>query len=400
MINDSTESINTQFQNRLFSIRQIMAEYSDAEEFSNSLLEELQRLFNLRDLQLTVYYDQPLALEVIHYRLRDNDFFSSSVTVAEEEDILATDTEEVLAPDKSIYSYPLTFRSRLVGLLMIGEKFDSSELSSDELDHIEMILPLVAVGVDNVSMIRQVRETQARLFESEKLASIGQLASGIAHEIRNPLSSVKMNLQGLSRNESLTERNRRRVTICLDAIDRLDHIIGEMMRLARRTRLEVKTTGAMKLIRQSVEMARAELKERNVEVNIDESLELSDIQVDESQITHALLNLILNAAQAIERDGTINIQAEQYGKGVEFIIEDNGPGIPEDLRRDIFNPFFTTKAIGTGLGLANVLKSVQEHGGELDFISKSGKGTTFYMRLPEKPPKRMDDPSALRVVPK
>jgi len=293
----------------------------------------------------------------------------------------------------------LTHRDRLVGLLLLGSTNRNKGYTAADLDLLGELAPIISTGADQVMMIRHISETNQRMFESDKLISIGQLASGIAHEIRNPLTSMRMNLQGLKRRGKLEEKDRKRVQICLDEILRLDDIISEIMQFARRTKLEIAPVQAKKIVSAALEMTRQEIDSRGIEVVTQMQPSLPVIRGDANRLIHVLINLLINAAQAMGHGGMITVSVETYGTGIEFTVADQGPGIASELRRDIFNPFFTTKANGTGLGLANALKFVQEHGGELDFTTEMGIGTAFSVRLPPQPPSHLDDPSALRVVP-
>jgi len=376
-----------------------ISQESDIKKMCELILAEVEERFNVSDAQLTIYYDQPIALEVTHVRLKDN-----RVTVLVErvrEDIAELDQAdgEALTPITALETELLTHRDRLVGMLLIGPRRDGKTFNDYDRNILNDMVPVISSGIDQLMMIRSVSETNQRLFESEKLVSIGQLASGIAHEIRNPLTSMKMNLQGLKRSSELNEKNQRRMTICLDEIDRLDGIVSEVMHFARRTKLTVMPTDAKRLINASLDLAKSELKDKEIEINVRIEEGIPEIKVDENRILRVLINLFINASQAMEKGGIITVTAEPYGAGVEIQVADNGPGIPEEMRRESFNPFFTTKAGGTGLGLANALKFVQEHGGELDCSSEVGMGTTFSMRLPPVPPTEVNDPSSLRVMP-
>ncbi|MCB2199328.1 hypothetical protein KQI63_07980 [bacterium] len=369
------------------------------EEAAEIVLSHLEELFQIDDMQLTLYYDQPFALEVTHLHRKDGKILKDVERVREDEPNIDLGDGETLTPLTAAVTEVLTHRDRLVGLLLLGEKKDGKPLSSAEVELLGDLVPVIASGVDQVVMIRHLSETNQRLFESEKLVSIGQLASGIAHEIRNPLTSIKMNLQGLRKTANLADRNERRIQISLDEIGRLDAIVTELMSFARRTKLVVQPTTAQYLIEQSLELAESELQDRNIQAIVEIDEDAPEIRADDNRLIRALLNLIINAAQAMEEGGTIRLAALAYGAGLEIQVEDEGPGISEELRREVFNPFFTTKAQGTGLGLANALKFVQEHGGELDYTTEIGAGTTFSLRLPPSPPSHLDDPSALKVVP-
>lgn len=380
-------------------LRDEISQCRDTEDLASRILTIVQHEFGITDAQLTFYYDQPFALEVTHLRRVGDAMQRVIARVREDEPEAQSEEEEVLTPLTAEHTEVLTHRDRLVGLLLLGSKRRGRGFNTVELERLSELSPVVAAGADQVMMIRHINETNQRLFESDKLISIGQLASGIAHEIRNPLTSMRMNLQGLKRRAKLAEKDTQRVQICLDELGRLDDIVREIMQFARRTQLEVHPMKAKSLVNKAVDTVRSEVEERGIEIVVRIAQGVPEIRADENRLIRSLINLIMNAAQAMGHGGEITILAEPYGTGIEIQVVDQGPGIPPELHRDVFNPFFTTKADGTGLGLANALKFVQEHGGELDFTSEMGNGTVFSMRLPPSPPAHLDDPSALRVVP-
>lgn len=374
-------------------------EYENSRELADYLLLELQDLLKTDDVQFSLYYDLAFGMEVTHIRRKAGKTLQKRVRVQEDEVWSGHDDPEFLSPEDATSTLPLTHRDRLVGLLLCGKRMvtEQNSISRDEI--LEELAPVISASLDQLMMLRKVSETNQKLFENEKLISIGQLASGIAHEIRNPLSSLKINLQGLAKVGALEGRDKKRVALCLDEIERLDSIVSEMVSFARRTRLELSLAKIPDVVSRTLAMAESELNAAGIEVHTEFSTRLPEINLDETRIRQTLLNLVLNAVHAMEDSGKLTIRAEEYGDGIELRIEDTGRGIPEELLRDIFNPFFTTRASGTGLGLPNALKAVQEHGGELEVTSEEGKGTTFWMRLPKNPPAMPDDPSALRIVP-
>ncbi len=380
-------------------LREIVSQYTDILRFGRSILEEAHKTLEIEDAQLTLYYDIPVGLEVTNIRLRGNSVQTSIERVREDDTDIFTENDDFLSPLTAAHSEVMTYRDRLVGMLFLGPKTTGVDYDRFDYEFVTEFASLIASVTENLMMFRRVSEANQKLFETEKLASVGQLASGIAHEIRNPLASMKMNLQGLSRRENLSARDKRRVQISLDAIDRLDQTIGELMHFAKRTQLDVSTIKIKTLLDKSIRMARAELHSKGIvtEVTVDKGV--STIQADEGRLLRAILNLLINSSQAMGKNGTIYLTAEAYGEGVEIHIRDTGPGIPKKIQRDIFNPFFTTKADGTGLGLANALKYVQEHGGELECKSDETHGAEFVLRLPPTPPAYQADPAALRVVP-
>ncbi|MBZ0264904.1 hypothetical protein K8I28_09570 [bacterium] len=384
------------FQNRLNEIRQRIEEEIDPFQVAKIIVTEAHNLFQVDDAQLTLYYDLSIGMEVSHVRLHGDDFKMSVERVREDEEWGKQDDTEFLSPGEAKYSEMLAQRDRLVGQFMLGSRVDGEEFGQSFFNLMQEFIPLVTNAIEQVMLIRKVSEANQKLFEAEKLVTIGQLASGIAHEIRNPLSSLKINLQGLYKAD-LDERNRRRVKICLDEIHRLDNTVSEVTQYAKRTRLDLCSSSIAELVEHSLNLTTGEVVAHHIEVSTNIPAELPTIMVDQNKIIRALMNLIVNAAQAMGESGKLSINADSVGDGVVIKLEDSGPGIPEENLRDVFNPFFTTKAEGTGLGLANALKAVQEHGGELEVTSEPGKGAVFTMRLPSQPP-TMQYPFGPRIV--
>jgi len=384
----------------LQTIRTKIEECAGSTELGKCLLEEVLKLFQVRDAQLTLYYDLPIGLEVTHIRQTDSKVVTDVKRVREDEFSREVDDNRFLSPQDAHVSEMMTHRGRLVGMLLLGSKEADSFPGKINQELMREFITVVSAAIDQLMMRRRVSETNQKLFENEKLISIGQLASGIAHEIRNPLSSLQINLQGLSKVETLTKRDKQRIKICLEEIRRLDEIVGEVVSFAKRTRLEVAPTNAARLIEKSLELAQAEAEKLQIQIHKEIDPHLPQILADESRLIRVLLNLILNAIQAMEVGGRLELRAEPYLNGIEIQVTDNGHGIPKELQREIFNPFFTTKAEGTGLGLANAQKSIQEHGGEIEVISESGKGTTFSIHLPAEPPPPLEDSSPLHLFPR
>ncbi len=386
----------------LAGLREGAADQGEIQALGTWFLEEIAPVLGVDDAQLTLYYDQPFALEATHIR-RLNGRTSIAVERVSEmepwEGGEGGDDTGGLTPATAAHSEMLICRERLVGILMLGGKRSGEPFGEAEKALLSDVVPIITLAADHVMMLRSAAEANEKLLATEKLASIGQLATGIAHEMRNPLTSMKMNLQGLGRATGLSDRDRRRVQISLDEIERLNNIVGDLMNLARRTPLNLVPIDLDHLFRRSLRSIEAETASRKILVETECEKDLPEIRGDEDRLMQALINLILNAAQALEEGGRITLRAERYGAGVELQVSDTGPGIPKPLQRDIFNPFFTTKAGGTGLGLANVHKIAQEHGGEVEVSSEEGVGTTFFLRLPPEPPSPLEDPAALRVLP-
>src|SRR5204863_3670862 len=211
-----------------------------------------------------------------------------------------------------------------------------------------------------------IQEREHRLIRSERLATVGRMAAHIAHEVRNPLASIGLNAELLG--DEIAERGeeaRRLVTSIIGEVDRLTEITETYLRFARlpRPKLERESLGA--IVGSVVELSRGELAQAGVTVNVDVAPGLPDIPADEAQLRQALINLIRNAREAMSGPGVrrLDIAVREAAGRISMTIHYSGPGIGAANIGKIFDPFFSTKERGTGLGLALVQQIVVDHGG-------------------------------------
>ena len=229
-------------------------------------------------------------------------------------------------------------------------------------------------------------ELERRVRESERLAYIGELTTSLAHEIRNPLSSVKMNIQILLKGMNTNERDNRRAEIVVKAISRLERILTEMLDFARPLKLNLETASIRAVIDGCLEMLDVRFKERNIVVKKKCSTSVPDIPMDADKMQQAIINVLVNSLEAIEKDGVIEIAARREAGGdgvrVRVDISDTGSGIEKKAIPFVFDPFYSNKRKGTGLGLYNVKKIVEAHGGTIRVSSKKLQGAKFSLFLP------------------
>jgi two-component system sensor histidine kinase HydH len=254
--------------------------------------------------------------------------------------------------------------------------------------------------------LTQVKSLEEELRRSERMAVLGKMAAGVAHELRNPLSSIKglaLLLRSrfqdpapsvapmpvalspsLERSTLGTSNDKETADILVQEVERLNRSIGELLDYARPQKLIKEDVHPQEVVQKAIALIRmdAESAGVRVEVRADEKLPL--IQVDQDKLNQVFLNLFLNAIQAMVHGGTLDIRVRAAGKKVLFTIKDTGCGVSsEDLPR-IFDPYFTTKPEGTGLGLAMSLKIVEEHGGAITVESEPDRGTTVVVSFPRK----------------
>ncbi len=253
------------------------------------------------------------------------------------------------------------------------------------------VLPLVDKGhiIGNMVYVEDVSEQraeEARLKRAESLASLTTMAAGVAHEIKNPLASMSIHLQLMRRlldnNCSDPDEMRESVEILEEETERLNTIVSDYLVAVRPGSSHLGEGDINSVIADLVQFLRFETDEAGVNVVqlLDENL--PSLALDERAMKMALLNLVKNAVSAMPDGGELRLQTRLDGPSVQIDISDTGTGIPEELLGKVFDPFFTTRNTGSGLGLTVVYKVVREHGGDLQVDSIPGRGTTFRITLP------------------
>lgn len=229
----------------------------------------------------------------------------------------------------------------------------------------------------------ELRRLQAEVRRQEKLAALGGLAAGVAHEIRNPLSSIKGLATYFAGKFAEGSPDRDVAKVMSQEVDRLNRVIGELLEFARPSDLKVRRSDINALLRHSLQLVRQDAAAKGVELAEELAPEVCDALIDPDRLAQCLLNLYLNAIHAMPDGGRLTVAGTQAeGLQVRIVVSDTGCGIaPEDMEK-IFNPYFTTKPKGTGLGLAIVHKIIEAHDGRIQVESTPGKGTRFVITLP------------------
>ena len=235
--------------------------------------------------------------------------------------------------------------------------------------------------------LRRIKHLEDRVRRSEKLAAVGQLAAGLAHEIRNPLSSIRGFAQFLRHALKKKPREQEYAEIMIKEIDRINRVVTDLLSFANPKAADIKRTDPNELVDHVIRLIEADAWAKNTTIHRDISTDLKELHLDAYQMTQALLNLLLNSLKFIEPGGRIEIKASLEDDGTQFVfqVEDDGPGIPNENLPKIFDPFFTTRETGTGLGLAIVHQIVENHQGEIDVESPpsdKSRGCRFIIRIP------------------
>ncbi len=231
---------------------------------------------------------------------------------------------------------------------------------------------------------RQIEETSRKLTDAEKLATIGRLATAMAHEIRNPLTAIKLNIQKVGKSPSLSQLERDQMSIAESGIRQVERLVKDILSYARSPKLTKDWFSARQLMEDTLTFAEEHIEDKRIEVER-EYADLPPIRVDGDRLRQVLLNIVLNSAEAVATGGKIvvrtRLEESNDGKVAVLEIADDGCGIDEKNIGSVFEPFFTTKSMGTGLGLTNARKVIELHEGTIHVSSRPSEGTTITIEL-------------------
>ncbi len=295
----------------------------------------------------------------------------------------------------SFAAVPLVVKGEARGAIYVDNLFQEKPITEEDIQLLTMFASNACLAMENASLYESlqgaldtVRTTQDRLVQSEKLMALGEMAAKIAHEIKNPLTAIG----GFARRIASPKPGRgtppveRYARIILTEVERLERIINETLYFSRKMAPTFRIVNLNAEIRDVLSMFREEFEEARISAVIDLSPDLPPISADPDQIRQVVWNLVSNAVQAVGGSGILTVgthladSAERIGVILE--VSDTGGGIPRDVVQNIFNPFFTTKAKGTGLGLPIVHTIVETHGGTIHLDNREGVGVAFSIFLP------------------
>jgi signal transduction histidine kinase len=229
-------------------------------------------------------------------------------------------------------------------------------------------------------------EAQKKLIQAEKLASIGRIAAGIAHEIRNPLTSVKLNIQKVLEGDNIRGVEKDHLDISQEGIGQIENFVKELLNFTRVSTLNRDWFYVEHVMEESVKMIAGSLEKKRVRLTRDFQAGLPQVYVDADRLRQVFLNILRNACEAVENGGRIALSLSHKeggpGRYISIEISDNGSGIEEKDGETIFEPFYTTKSSGIGLGLANARKIIEQHKGSIRVKKKEGKGACFEILIP------------------
>lgn len=290
-------------------------------------------------------------------------------------------------------SLPLIYSDRLIGFINLGHKSAEEMYYRKDLDLLITLSNQMAIAIENANLYENLKKSQNILRRSDRLASLGTLIASLAHEIRNPLVSIKTFTQLLPERIDDTEFRDYFLKVASGEIDRLTSLINALLGFAKPSEPNLKGQNVNDIIDKIEVLIATEARKKNITITKHYTPDLPNVMVDAEQIKQVLLNILLNATQAIVDKGDIWIETrivqisheDRREPYVQIEIRDSGVGITADNIDHVFDPFFSTRPEGSGLGLAISHQIVHEHGGFIDLESEIGRGTSFRIHFPLSP---------------
>ncbi len=268
---------------------------------------------------------------------------------------------------------------------------DPNELpfSQADLEMFQILARQSAAAVENARLydeqrayVRKIEESQNALLQAEKMAAAGRLSASIAHEVNNPLQSVQNCLHLAGREDVPSDKRKEYFHLAQMEVERLSSTVRRMLDFYRPGAANPEPVNVPELLNYVLSLMQKQLSERSIRVKVDFPPSMPLISVVPSQIQQVFINLILNAFDAMMDGGHLTITGRTAGKNIEILFQDNGPGVPAEKQKNIFEPFFSTKEGGTGLGLTVSYIVVTAHGGTLELLTDRGHGACFRLTLP------------------
>ena len=300
---------------------------------------------------------------------------------------------------ESEVSIPFISKGQLVGMINLGYKFNKDIYSHEDIELLATLANQTAIAIENARLYEDLKRSKTYIRRADRLASLGTLTAGLAHEIRNPLVAIKTFTQLLPERVDDEEFRSQFLKIASGEVDRISLLVTELLDFARPSDPKLELENINTILDGMILLVSTETKKKKINIIKNYASDLPLIQMDREQIKQVFLNILINGIQATSEHGKITVKTRSFMKpGGELYIQieftDTGCGIPEEHLEDIFNPFFTTKSTGSGLGLSISHQIVQDHSGYIDVESQLDKGSSFSVNLPvnqEHPKRRKGD---------
>lgn len=277
---------------------------------------------------------------------------------------------------------PLISMDRLIGMVFLH--LNQVPLSAIQIANLQVLNRQAGLAFENALLFKERLRQNERMFRAEQLATMGQFAAGIAHELRNPLTAIRSTIQYLENEFDQDTDQRKLAHDILDEVDRLNNIVGNLLSLARPAESNPEEVDIRRQIERCANFIESKARSQNIKLQMDFEKNLPKLRFDPAELRQVLLNIMMNGLHVMPEGGLLLIKACCTARGERMLIQiaDEGPGIPAELRQRVFEPFFTTKAGGTGLGLAICNSIVKRYNGEIWIEQTEGGGTQVNISLP------------------
>ena len=286
---------------------------------------------------------------------------------------------------------PLIAKNEPIGVIVADNVYTAEPISDERVNTLTMFVNQASLAIENAETyksledkIDQLTETQQRLIRSEKLAAIGSMSSYVAHEIRNPLVTIGGFAKTLSRFTFTDAKIKVNIDIIIEEVKHLEKILNNITDFAKPSKPEKIDVQLCEIMENTCLLMENYFQEKHITLQKKYETGVPEAPVDPTQIKQVFLNILMNAVESMPDGGKLDVKIKSIDGTVTIYIVDAGKGMKQDVLQNIYDPFFTTKPSGTGVGLSVSLKIIEDHGGTIDAISEQGKGTTMLLTLPIK----------------
>jgi len=290
------------------------------------------------------------------------------------------------APEMAVA--PLVTKDEMVGVVFADNLYSSAPIEDDDIQMLDTLAQQACLAIDNAQTYETLERAQRELVSSERLVAVGEMAARVSHEIRNPLATIGGFARSVLKKPDELEGVKRKTGVIVSEVARLEELLTDLLDMARPRPLQLRPESLNEIADHALLLADADLRASRAVVERDYAGDLPPVPADRSRLLQALLNTIRNGAQAMPDGGALRVAtrfvpSEGHGDDmVQISVADSGIGISNRALKQVFDPFFSTKVSGSGLGLAVTKRIIADHGGQIDVESREGEGTTFIFSLP------------------
>ncbi|OGL41918.1 MAG: hypothetical protein A3C43_12230 [Candidatus Schekmanbacteria bacterium RIFCSPHIGHO2_02_FULL_38_11] len=397
------------YEDTVYKLTKMIAGILDLKTLLKMILESLVKTMNITKAAIILLDDEKGVFKIEESCGYDNELISPYFSrdnffanwIKERNDIIIKEEIEKYYSDSKIVAVantmknmeaevflPLIIRERLIGIVSLGRKESGEMYSGKDIELLMILAHQSAVAIENAKLYDNLKKSKTNMQRADRLASLGTLTAGLAHEIRNPLVSIKTFLQLLPERFDDKEFRTNFLNLTVEEVERISRLLSELLDFAKPSKPNLNEEDINEVIEKIALLVNNQAKKKNISINKNYNTDLPKILMDREQMKQVFLNTIMNAIHATSEGGEIFITTRYYEDRVDIIqveISDTGEGIPEKDIENIFTPFFTTKHTGTGLGLSISHQIVQEHRGTINVKSQTGKGSSFFINLPVNP---------------